>query len=303
MMHEMRASGVVLVVDDSPDTLSFLTDALDAAGMTVLIAVGGENALALLNEAMPDVVLLDAVMPGLDGFATCRRMKADPRLSHLPVIFMTGLTETEHVIEGLEAGGVDYVTKPIIADELIARIRVHRDNARIARSSRLALDAAGRVLMAASAAGEVLWTTPQAATLWASAFPGVSDASARPLISGWLKAIQSGPRSALKLPVARGGSLELSLIATIGTDEFLLTVGEANETDLKTVLQRRYALTPREAEVLVWVARGKPNRDVAEILALSPRTVNKHLEQIYAKLGVENRTAAAACALNALAGG
>ena len=107
MMHEMRASGVVLVVDDSPDTLSFLTDALDAAGMTVLIAVGGENALALLNEAIPDVVLLDAVMPGLDGFATCRRMKADPRLAHLPVIFMTGLTETEHVIEGLESGGVD----------------------------------------------------------------------------------------------------------------------------------------------------------------------------------------------------
>ena len=301
MMHEIRASSVVLVVDDSPDTLSFLTDALDAAGMTVLIAVGGENALAVLGEAMPDVVLLDAVMPGLDGFATCRRMKADPRLSHLPVIFMTGLSETEHVIEGLEAGGVDYVTKPIIADELIARIRVHRDNARIARSSRLALDAAGRVLLALNGAGEVLWTTPQAAALWVSAFHGASDATAKPSISGWLKVIQNGQRSALKLSVARGRSLSLSFVAAIGPDEFLLTVGEANETDQKTLLQRRFALTPREAEVLVWIARGKANRDVADILELSPRTVNKHLEQIYAKLGVENRTAAAACALNSLA--
>ncbi len=302
MMHEMRAAGVVLVVDDSPDTLSFLADALDAAGMTVLIAVGGENALALLDEAMPDVVLLDAVMPGLDGFATCRRMKADPRLAHLPVIFMTGLTETEHVIEGLESGGVDYVTKPIIADELIARIRVHRNNARIARSSRLALDAAGRVLIALNGAGEVLWTTPQAATLWGSAFPGASDAAVIPAISGWLKAMRNAPRTTLKLPAANGRCLSLSFIATIGPDEFLLTVAEVNEADQKTLLQRRFRLTPREAEVLVWIARGKSNRDVADILGLSPRTVNKHLEQIYAKLGVENRTAATACALNALAG-
>jgi len=301
MMHEPRPSAIVLVVDDSPDTLSFLTDALDAAGMTVLIAVGGENALALLNEAMPDVVLLDAVMPGLDGFATCRRMKADPRLSHLPVIFMTGLTETEHVIEGLEAGGVDYVTKPIIADELIARIRVHRDNARIARSSSLALDAAGRVLMAMTDKAEVLWTTPQAAALWASAFPGGDEAVVKSAISRWLQNTNEAPRARLKLLTASGRSLSLSVIAATGPDEFLLTAAETKDADPKTLLQRRFALTPREAEVLVWVARGKANRDIAEILTLSPRTVNKHLEQIYAKLGVENRTAAAACALNAFA--
>src|SRR5262245_44603711 len=112
MIHETKTNYVVLVIDDSPDSLRFLTDALDSAGMTVLVATDGEEALARVNEVRPDVVLLDALMPGLDGFETCRRMKADPRFRDLPVIFMTALSETEHVVEGLAAGGVDYVTKP-----------------------------------------------------------------------------------------------------------------------------------------------------------------------------------------------
>src|SRR5262245_23254854 len=92
MIHETKANYVVLVIDDSPDSLRFLTDALDSAGMTVLVATDGEEALARVNEVRPDVVLLDALMPGLDGFETCRRMKADPRFRDLPVIFMTALS-------------------------------------------------------------------------------------------------------------------------------------------------------------------------------------------------------------------
>src|ERR1041384_8099223 len=97
----------ILVVDDTPETLGFLTDTLDHAGFTVLIATDGDSALDLVDQITPDLVLLDAVMPGMNGFEACRKLKREKFLSHLPVIFMTGLSETEHVVEGLAAGGVD----------------------------------------------------------------------------------------------------------------------------------------------------------------------------------------------------
>src|ERR1700677_2959036 len=103
---------IVLVVDDSPETLRLLTDALEDAGMTVLVAREGEHALSIVEKVLPDVILMDALMPGTDGFETCRRLKQNKALTHVPVLFMTGLSDTEHIIEGLEAGGVDYVTKP-----------------------------------------------------------------------------------------------------------------------------------------------------------------------------------------------
>jgi DNA-binding response OmpR family regulator len=169
---------VVLVVDDSPEALGFLTSAMEAAGVTVLVARSGEAALGIAGRVAPDIILMDAVMPGLDGFETCRRLKAMPSVSHVPVIFMTGLTETEHVVHALESGGVDYLTKPINIDELRARIRVHLANARSAQSARVALDAAGRHLLAVSSGGEVQWTTPQASRLLgSSAGPGANAAA------------------------------------------------------------------------------------------------------------------------------
>src|SRR5215510_256120 len=160
---------LVLVVDDSPDTLRMLTDAIEEAGMTVLVAREGEHALSIVERVTPDVILMDAVMPGTDGFETCRRLKQNRALAHVPVIFMTGLSDTEHIVEGLEAGGVDYVTKPIVPGELLARIRVHLANARIAQSARTALDAFGRFLLAVDGTGTVLWCTPQAAKLLGTA--------------------------------------------------------------------------------------------------------------------------------------
>jgi DNA-binding response OmpR family regulator len=129
---------IVLVVDDSPETLRLLTDALEEAGMTVLVARAGEHALSIVEKVVPDVVLMDALMPGTDGFATCRKLKQNRALAHVPIIFMTGLSDTEHIIEGLEAGGVDYITKPIVPGEMLARIRVHLGNARMANSARAA---------------------------------------------------------------------------------------------------------------------------------------------------------------------
>ncbi len=197
---------VALIVDDVPENLALLSDALSEAGYSVLVATDGASALELLQRVTPDIILLDAVMPGIDGFETCRRIKQMESVQHVPVMFMTGLTETEHVVKGFEAGGLDYVTKPIVPAEVLARAATHISNARMLAQA-------------------------------IEASQGSSTATA---------------------------SLE------------------------------QYGLTPRETEVLSWVAKGKTNRDIGEILGMSPRTVNKHLEHIYVKLGVETRSAAAA---------
>jgi DNA-binding NarL/FixJ family response regulator len=295
----------ILVVDDTPETLGFLTDTLDDAGFTVLIATDGESALALVDQITPDLVLMDALMPGMDGFETCRRLKNEKLLSHVPVVFMTGLSETEHVVQGLVAGGVDYVTKPIIVEELLARIRVHLTNARIAHGTRVALDATGRFLLATDQAGRLLWCTPKAKQLLAQLYPAVAGqgASLPPVIVEQLKqlrqpgAARSGTRSCLE---AGGRRVELSFLSSIGPDELLFRLAEITAGGDEQLLQQTLQLTCREAEVLLWLSRGKSNREIGEILHISPRTVNKHLEQVFVKLGVENRASAAARAVRAL---
>jgi DNA-binding NarL/FixJ family response regulator len=303
--HEVR--NIVLVVDDSPDTLRMLTDALEDAGMTVLVARAGTQALAMMDRITPDVILMDAVMPGMDGFETCRQLKRSQALAHVPVIFMTGLSETGDIVKGLEAGGVDYVTKPIVPEELIARIRVHLANARMTHSARAALDVFGRFLLAANRAGRILWCTPQAAKHLRAALPDFESEgyTVAPDVRAWLDKHADGEMSTTPETIALSiGSapikLRLSYIGELGRDEYLLRLVEGDLGGDEQVIKGKLSLTAREAEVLLWIARGKSNRDVAEILSLSPRTVNKHLEQIYAKLGVENRTAAAALAMQTL---
>jgi DNA-binding response OmpR family regulator/DNA-binding CsgD family transcriptional regulator len=287
---------IVLVVDDSPETLSFLTEAIERSGATVLVAVAGDLALALVDEITPDVILLDAMMPGMDGFETCRRLKAKGHLAHVPVIFMTGLSETEHIVKGLEAGGVDYVTKPIAPDEILARIRVHLAGARAAQSARAALDTTGRTLFAVDRDGTVLWGTPQAARLLGGFTEPGAPASLPPQGAAWLRACLAGAGGpALTLADRAGTAYTFSFIGGTG-DEILLRLSrDSTEAGLER-LRLRLRVTGREAEVLLWLSRGKSSRDIGEILGLSPRTVTKHLEGIYEKLGVENRTAASVIA-------
>jgi DNA-binding NarL/FixJ family response regulator len=294
----------VLVVDDTPDTLGFLTDTLDHAGYTVLIATDGGSALDLVDQITPDLVLMDAVMPGMNGFEACRKLKREKMLSHLPVIFMTGLSETEHVVAGLAAGGVDYVTKPIVIDELLARIRVHLANARITQGTRAALDATGRFLLATDSQGRLLWSTPKAKQLLAELFPAEEDSPAGlppAIVERLMKLRQESTgmprRSTIDVGARR---LEISVLSRIGPDELLFRLTELGVAAEEQVLQQTLQLTTRESEVLLWISRGKANREIGEILAISPRTVNKHLEQIFVKLGVENRASAAARAIRAL---
>jgi len=206
-------TAVVLIVDDLPENLSMLHDALDEAGYKVLVATNGESALARARQALPDVILLDAVMPGIDGFEVARRLKADFSTQHIPIVFMTGLTETEHVVAAFEAGSADYVTKPVRPPEVLARIAAHLRTARQLQD-----------------------------------------------------AVRNAPDT-------------------------------LDDATLAARLTAAFALTPREAEVLFWVIKGKTNRDIGDILGTSPRTVNKHLEHVFEKLGVETRTAAARVAM------
>ena len=90
--------GIILIVDDTPDNLALISDALDDAGYMVLVALDGSSALGRIQRRRPDLILLDAMMPGLDGFETCRRIKADPASADIPVLFMTALTDSEHVV-------------------------------------------------------------------------------------------------------------------------------------------------------------------------------------------------------------
>ncbi len=118
-------SDIVLVVDDSPDTVRLLTDVLDGVGMTVTVALDGAAALKIATRLRPDIVLMDTIMPGMDGFECCRRLKTLSGFDDVPVIFMTGLSEPKDSVLGFQAGGADYVTKPIDIDAMGARIGVH----------------------------------------------------------------------------------------------------------------------------------------------------------------------------------
>jgi DNA-binding NarL/FixJ family response regulator len=304
MTTEAKKRDVALVVDDSPETLRLLTDALDGAGMTVMVAMDGAAAMRIVEQITPDIILLDAVMPGMDGFETCRRLKRDAGLSNVPVIFMTGLAETEHIVHGLEAGGVDYVTKPIVIEEMLARIRVHLANARLTQSARAALDVSGRFLFAVSGQGKIMWATPQAQKLLADNLTAGQDDELElpPAMRQWLEQAQKAGTTSKAQTMASfpdNALLQLQYMGKSGPNEFLLRLAKDSSPDLPAKFSSELGLTTREGEVLSWLSKGKTNRDIAQILGLSPRTVDKHLEQIYAKLGVENRTAAAAIATNA----
>lgn len=286
----------ILIVDDSPENLGLLTETLEQAGMTALVATRGDAALRRLAQITPDLILMDAVMPGMSGFETTRAIKRTPGAEHIPVIFMTGLTETQHVVEGLAAGGVDYVTKPIVLDELVARIRVHLANARVAFGARAALDATGRNLLSVNSQGQVLWCTPRTEALLAELFgpQGLSAHLTARLMAlagtGGTETVRFGPRQ-----------ITFVWLNAMGPDEYLFRLTEETPGLREDLLRARFGLTGREAEILLWLAEGKANQDISDILGISPRTVKKHLEQVFHKLGVENRATAAALAVKTLA--
>jgi signal transduction histidine kinase len=122
---KVNLTGLILIVDDTPTNLDVISEALSDAGFTVAIATSGERALQQLERRIPDLILLDVMMPGIDGFETCRRIKANSRTCNVPIIFMTALTDVESKVQGFGLGAVDYVTKPFQEQEVLARVKTH----------------------------------------------------------------------------------------------------------------------------------------------------------------------------------
>lgn len=309
---------VVLIVDDVPDNLSVLHDALDESGYTVLVATHGEAALQRAAQALPDIVLLDAMMPGMDGFEVARRLKAMPQTAHIPIIFMTGLTETEYLVAALEAGGVDYVTKPIKPKEVLARMGVHLQGAREKRQARNALDAFGYASITVRADdGRLMWQTPLARDLLLRYYGTTAPETPEPVLS-WLHRcieysmadaavqvepprlhVEQGPkRLTFRLHQQTGDEDGSGEGGGEGGGDWLIIMQEVSDESVIEAMQLSFKLTAREAEVLYWVVKGKINRDIGDILGTSPMTVKKHLERVFAKLGVETRTAAAGMAMS-----
>jgi len=229
-------------------------------------------------------------------------LKASPKTAHIPIIFMTGLTETEHLVAALEAGGVDYVTKPIKPKEVLARMGVHMQGARQARQTRNALDAFGYASITVRASdGKLMWQTPLARELLMAYYGTAAPEAPKPVVD-WLQRHLEDAKQQIEPPrlTAELGArrLTFSLHRQTGDDDWLIVMREVSDSAVIEAMSLSFKLTAREAEVLYWVVKGKINRDIADILGSSPATVKKHLERVFAKLGVETRTAAAGMAMN-----
>jgi len=138
--HPDERKPVILVVDDDPNNLAVVRDCMVEFNYTILVAEDGESAAQRADYARPDLILLDVMMPGINGYDTCRQLKAQSGTKDIPVIFMTALAETGNKIKGFEAGAIDYITKPFQREELLARITVHLHNRELTRKLQEAKD-------------------------------------------------------------------------------------------------------------------------------------------------------------------
>ena len=300
MSQAANYNATVLVVDDAPDSLSYINDILDQVGIDCLLALDGSKALKIADKITPDLILLDALMPGLDGFETCKIIKATPALADIPVIFMTGLSDTDDVLKGLDAGATDYLTKPVNPKELLARMQVHLRSAQRSINAYKALESAGQSLFRTRSDGDIIWSTPQTMVMLSQVddYKNWIESVVSPIIKQWLS---SSPTAYQQVKFDNQNyKFSAALIAYEPSGSILLKLNDLSENTGEQMLQDKLSLTARESEVLYWLAAGKTNKDISEILNISPRTVNKHLEQVFPKLGVENRTAAAAIAIRAL---
>ncbi|ENV48588.1 hypothetical protein P255_00092 [Acinetobacter brisouii CIP 110357] len=291
---------VILIVDDVPENLGLLHESLDQAGYRVLVTTDGLSAIEIAHRCQPDMILLDGNMPHMDGFESCLQLKASPITQLIPVIFMTGLSETEHIVRGFQVGGVDYVTKPLNIEEVLARVRTHLTHAKLLQQQKQVIDATETAILALDAEGKMLWQTQKAEQILQECLP--DNAGFEQGLKHWFSELKQDkdPKRLMSCSYATSTqNLQLLLLtpwqAERSNQNYLVQIKLATATlSVADILKFCPQLTQREAEVMHWLILGKTNKDIAEILALSPRTVNKHLEHVFAKLAVENRTAAVA---------
>ena len=299
----------ILIVDDLPGHLGGLLDFLHDAGYEVRVAASGEIALERLERTRPDIILLDVNMPGIDGYETCRRLKADPGWREVPVLFLTAQSDLADKVRGFEVGAVDFISKPLHAEEVLARVRAHlqirslqqtlADQNELLRAA-VALRAEAEAQLQESLQSAVLivqgrdavgFCTRLARQLLGKHFPDHDDPRRLPAaLADWA---ESAAQESWCLDRA-GSRLEARLFAPrqpghswLLTLEETLLVADAPSSLL------RLGLTTRETEVLYWLSRGKSNPEIAIILGAALNTIKRHVQNILVKLGVESRLAAA----------
>jgi DNA-binding response OmpR family regulator/DNA-binding CsgD family transcriptional regulator len=298
------ALGTVMIVDDAPGNLALLSDALQEAGYRVLVATDGISALEQLGFVIPDVILLDGVMPGMDGFETCRQLKLNPATRRIPILFMTALGELDDLLRGFSEGAVDYIVKPFRNEEVLARVAAQLAQARAAQRAEAALSQGGIPALAIDDQGAITWLTPAAAAWLRDLAAAEQEPAILPqALREWAQQAMSQPGGASTENFStqhQGTRYTAAMAPCESSGEFLLMLQRrTGDWDIEAV-RGSLGLTFKETEVLMWISRGKTNPDIGQILACSPRTVNKHLEHIFEKLGVTTRSAAVALVMEKL---
>lgn len=294
-----KSPATVLVVDDTPANLGVVLELLTAAGLRVLVAESGPRALEVLMQQPVDLVLLDVLMPGLDGFATCTAIRRHAAWAGLPIIFMTAVDEPAQKVRALETGAVDYISKPVHPPEVLARVQTHlelraarvalqRQNEKLEAEITVRLDAEAqlaesldRALLVADSGGRLVFHTRRAANLLHKHLPRHVPGRLPPELA------------AAERYVSPAGALLLHRFTERNDDALTVLYLVEEHTPAGPAELLALGLTPRQAEVLYWIAQGKTNAEIAIILGTSPRTIDKHVEQLLERLGVENRLAAA----------
>jgi CheY-like chemotaxis protein/DNA-binding CsgD family transcriptional regulator len=306
----------LLIVDDLPANVDVVLGFLSGAGYRVLVSDSGKRALEQLALTLPDIILLDLMMPEMDGIETCKRIKANPDWNHIPIIMMTAADELSKKLAAFRAGAVDFVTKPVQPEEVQARVQTHlqirelqakleQKNRELAEEIELRLDAEKQLetsleqaLLVVNRQGQILFATGQARILLNTFFSKTTDSYLPEDLCQWL----NGPDNQKPQLIShrKRGEIEIDHFALSKSGNLsLLRIAHRNgDNGPKALLA--LGVTAREAEVLYWMAEGKTNPEIAIIIDASLNTVKKHAINLFAKLGVETRTAAARLALSVL---
>jgi DNA-binding NarL/FixJ family response regulator len=306
----------VLVVDDCPTNVDVVLSHLTGAGFRVLYAGSGSRALKQLEQNLPDIILLDLKMPGMDGIETCRAIKERAEWKDVPVIFITGADELSQKLAAFAAGAVDFVTKPILPEEVEARVRTHlrirelqteleKKNQALSDEIELRLDAEKQLeakldqaFLIADHGGGILFSTRQANILLHAFFPGNPVASLPEVVFRWLTSADR--QKPLVICASAKGDLQIDHLASSDSRMLALLRLEQRNSFWGPKALRTLGLTPREAEVLYWITEGKTNPEISTILDTTLHTIKKHNNRLFAKLGVETRMAAARLAMSVL---
>ncbi len=289
----MSTQGSILIIDDTPANIGVLIDSLDCANYQVLVAESGPNALKTLQHSTPDLILLDVIMPGMDGYETCAKIKANEEWTNIPIIFMTALTDPEDKVRAFAAGAVDYITKPIYPTEVLARVDTHLKIHFLQQQleDELAMRIEAENLLRQSLNLGVLLIDPENRIIFSTR---LTDALLHKY-DAQFDGITCSPDL-----IADNGPLQVRRFSERGHEDITMLILQEKDSHPGPSALLPLGLTAREAEVLYWIAQGKSNPDIATILAASVRTVHKHVENIFRKLGLETRNAAALTALEVL---